>query len=71
MLSSRVTLEDLITISKLRRYLVGSVLAKGSELIYKENYGVRVSNDSDVHSSYGSRWFNRVSFRYNVTQGLS
>ena len=71
MLSSRVTLEDLITISKLRRYLVGSVLAKGNELIYKENYGVRVSNDSNVLSSYGSRWFNRVSFRYNVTQGLS
>ena len=70
MLSSRVTLEDLITISKLRLYLVGSVLAKGSELIYKENYGVRVSNDSNVHSSYGSRWFDRVSFRYNVTQGL-
>ena len=71
MLSSSVTLEGLITISKLRRYLVGSVLAKGNELIYKENYGVRVSNDSNVHSSYGSRWFNRVSFRYNVTQGLS
>ncbi len=71
MLSSRVTLEDLITISKLRRYLVGSVLAKGNELIYKENYGVRVSNDSNVHSSYGSRWFNRVSFRYNVTKWLS
>ena len=48
MLSSRVTLEDLITIRKLRRYLVGSVLAKGNELIYKENYGVRVSNDSNV-----------------------
>ena len=71
MLSSRVTLEDLITISKLRRYLVGSVLAKGNELIYKENYDVRVSNDSNVHSSYGSRWVNTVSFRYNVTQGLS
>ena len=71
MLSSRVTLEDLITISKLRRYLVGSVLAKGNGLIYRENYGARVSNDCNVFSSYGSRWFNRVSFRYNVTQGLS
>ena len=70
MLSSRVTLEDLITISKLRRYLLGSVLAKGSELIYKENYGVRVSNDSNVLSGYGIRWFNRVSFRYDVTHGL-
>ena len=39
-------------------------------LIYKENDNVRNSNDGDLHDSYGSRWFNKCSYEYNVERGV-
>tara|TARA_R110000824_G_scaffold328271_3_gene515108 strand:- start:381 stop:1958 length:1578 start_codon:yes stop_codon:yes gene_type:complete len=41
-----------------------------NKLIYKENDNVRNSNDGDLHDSYGSRWFNKCSYEYNVAQGV-
>ena len=39
-------------------------------LIYRENDNVRDSNDGDIHDSSGSRWFNKLSYNYNVERGV-